>query len=39
MGVRCSGRLNVVGFGLGGLIAATLVGALVGETLDVAFAC
>jgi putative nucleotidyltransferase with HDIG domain len=38
MGLSAQTTLDLVGSGLGGLIAATLVGALVGETLDVLFA-
>jgi putative nucleotidyltransferase with HDIG domain len=38
MGLAASQTLEVVGSGFGGLIAATLAGALVGETLDVLFA-
>ena len=38
MGVCASWTLELVGSGFGGLIAATLVGAVVGETLDVMFA-
>ncbi len=38
MGLSAQATLDVVGSGLGGLIAATLIGALVGETLDVVFA-
>jgi putative nucleotidyltransferase with HDIG domain len=38
MGISAQATLALVGSGFGGLIAATLVGALVGETLDVLFA-
>jgi putative nucleotidyltransferase with HDIG domain len=38
MGIAASETLERVGSGFGGLIAATLVGAVVGETLDVLFA-
>ncbi len=38
MGISAQATLEVVGSGFGGLIAATLVGAVVGETLDVLFA-
>jgi putative nucleotidyltransferase with HDIG domain len=38
MGIAASVTLSIVGSGFGGLIAATLVGAVVGETLDVLFA-
>jgi putative nucleotidyltransferase with HDIG domain len=38
MGLTAQATLGLVGSGLGGLIAATLVGAFVGETLDMAFA-
>jgi putative nucleotidyltransferase with HDIG domain len=38
MGISAQATLEFVGSGFGGLIAATLVGAAVGETLDVLFA-
>ncbi len=38
MGLAAQSTLEFVGSGLGGLIAGTLVGAVVGETLDVVFA-
>jgi putative nucleotidyltransferase with HDIG domain len=38
MGISAQATLEFIGSGFGGLIAATLVGAVVGETLDVLFA-
>ena len=38
MGIAASKTLDLVNSGFGGLIAATLIGAVVGETLDVLFA-
>jgi putative nucleotidyltransferase with HDIG domain len=38
VGISAAQTLDIVGSGFGGLIAATLVGAAVGETLDVLFA-